>query len=59
MSCNVGATEREIDTLSKTLVDLKSKFPEAAQLNDRINDIKGSLDGISKERDSMAKDIQP
>jgi len=52
-----AAAERQIAEVKKTLDETKSQFGGFADLSDRINAIKSSIDSISRQRDDLKKEL--
>ncbi|MDE1854783.1 MAG: hypothetical protein KGH57_00470 [Candidatus Micrarchaeota archaeon] len=53
-----AVAERQIIDVKKTLVDTKSQFGGFADLNDRINGIKSSIDSIVRQKDELQKELE-
>lgn len=49
--------ETQLGTVKKELLDMKGQFGGFADLNDKLNGIKNSIDSISKQKDEVQKDL--
>ncbi len=53
-----SVAEKQITDVKKSLSDMKSQFGGFADLSDKLNGIKSSIDSISRQKDELLKEIE-